>query len=302
MATRSVLLLATNKQKYLDFALNCAKSINIHNPGMPVYIATNIAAQQGYPGVQFVPVSDDQARLNIGTKVYLDQFIQTDETLFIDSDCLCYGNLNPVFDACQGHDVTVVGRLISRMEEWGPKSAAHGMENFGTDKFIIYNGGFYYIKKSITTTKIFNKARELFGNYDKYAFGRIQNGWENEEQVFAIAMVLHNQTPLKDDGKLMTDLYTDRRPRKLNVLTGARVLRNKGPHLTEARDRYPATFSPVILHFGGNNIGSYPYIAQSLLLKLHNWGLPVFLSSFITFVCMDIPFKTYHFIRRISKI
>ncbi len=291
-------MLATNKQKYLNFALNCAYSVKLHNPHIPVYIATNLAPPQGYPGVQFIGVSDDQAKLNIGTKVYLDQFIQTDETLFIDSDCLCYDNLDTVFDACRGHDVTVVGRLISRMDEWGPKSAAHGIDNFGTDKFIIYNGGFYYIKKSETTGLVFSKARELFADYDKYAFGRIQNGWENEEQVFAIALVLNNQTPITDDGKLMTDLYTDRRPGILNVLTGARLLKNNNHYLTEARDRYPTTFSPVVLHFGGNNIGSYPYISQSMLLKLNKWGLPVFLSSFITFVCMDIPFKTYHFIRR----
>jgi hypothetical protein len=301
MPDRSVILLATNQKKYLDFALNCAESVKLHNPGLPIYIATNIIPVDEYAGVSFIPVSEDVAKLNIAAKIHLDQLIQTEETLFIDSDCLCYGNLDPIFSACNGHNVTTVGRLISRREEWGPKSEEHGMKNFGTDKFIIYNGGLYYIKKTEVTDRIFEKARELYSNYDHYEFGRIQNNWINEEQVFAIAMVLNNETPVADNGLLMTDLYTDRRPSKLNVLTGDRLLRNPAYPLTEPRSWYPPVFSPVVLHFGGNAIRSYPYISQALLLKLNKIGVPVLLSSVIKYLLMDIPFKTYHLIRRYLK-
>ncbi|MES2428719.1 MAG: hypothetical protein V4560_17180 [Bacteroidota bacterium] len=301
MQDRSVILLATNQKKYLDFALNCAESIKLHNPGLPIFIATNIITDKEYRGVKFVPVSDEVAKLTIAAKIYLDQLIQTEETLFIDSDCLCYGNLDLIFNTCAGHNVTTVGRLISRGEEWGPKSAEHGMKNFGTDKFIIYNGGLYYIRKSDITNRIFEKARELYRKYDYYEFGRIKNGWVNEEQVFAIAMVLNNETPVADNGLLITDLYTDKRPRKLNVLTGNRLLRNFTYPLTEPRSWYPAVFSPVVLHFGGDAIRSYPYISQVLLLKLNKIGYPVVLSSVIKYLLMDISFKTYHFIRRYAN-
>jgi hypothetical protein len=223
MQERSVILLATNKQRYLNFAFNCARSIMLHNPGLPIFIATNIAPSEEYPGIKFVAVTDEQAKLNIAAKVYLDQLVQTDETLFIDSDCLCYGNLNELFGRCNGHNVTTIGRIFSTLDEWGPQGHASFLKFFGTEMHIIFNGGLYYIKKSVTTTRIFDKARELLNNYDDYGFHRIQNGWVNEEHLFGVAMVLNNETPIPDDAHFMTDLYTDWRPKKLNVLTVAKT-------------------------------------------------------------------------------
>jgi len=300
MATRSVLLLATNKPQYLKFALNCAESILLHNPGLPVYIATNIIPGKEFAGITFLQVSEDIAGLFIEAKLYLDTFLQTEETLFIDSDCICYGNLTPLFNACSGMDVTVIGRPVP-LEDYWRHEAGFAREEFSIDKSIIFTGAFYYIKKSALTHRIFERARQISTRYDEYGLARIQNKWKNEEELLSIAMVANKQHPIADDATLMTDFSTDRRPQLLNVLTGECVLRNPTQPANQHRSWYPEIYSPIVLHFGGSNINTYPYISQSVLIRLHKMGLPVVLSSAIVAVFIHFPFKTYHWLRRLVK-
>jgi hypothetical protein len=300
MASRSVLLLATNKRQYLKFAINCAESVKRHNPELPIFIATNIQPDKQVEGVRFLPVSGDIAKLYIEAKLYLDTFLQTEETLFIDSDCLCYGNLDPIFDACQGMDVTVIGRLIPLEKYWGTgdKGAEFARKEFSIDNAILFNGGFYYIKKTSLTKRIFDKARDISLRYDEYGFHRIKNRWKNEEDLLSIGMISNKQVPLKDTGEFMSDLSTDQKPKKLNVLTGERLLRNPSDKFAPARSEYPSLYSPLLLHFGGSNIRSYPYVSQRLLLKLFLSGIPVRLASLVVFMTIHIPFKTYHWLGR----
>ncbi|ASU36793.1 hypothetical protein [Mucilaginibacter xinganensis] len=300
MADRSVLLLATNKSEYLKFAINCAESIKLHNPGLPIFIATNIKPDKQIDGVTFLAVNDDVAKLYIEAKLYLDTYLQTEETLFIDSDCLCYDNLEPIFEACQGMDVTVIGRLTPLEKYWGTgdKGADYARSEFSIDNAILFNGGFYYIKKTALTKLIFDRAREISVRYDEYEFHRIKNKWKNEEDLLSIGMIANKQLPVKDTGEFMSDLSTDQKPNKLNVLKGERVLRNPANKFTPARSGYPPSYSPILVHFGGSNIKSYPYVSQRLLLKLFLSGLPVSLASLIVFLAVHIPYKTYHWIRR----
>jgi len=86
MTSRSVLLLATNKTQYLEFAINCAQSVKLHNPGLPLFIATNIQIDINISGVKFLYISEQLARLHIEAKLYLDTLLQTEETLFIDDN------------------------------------------------------------------------------------------------------------------------------------------------------------------------------------------------------------------------
>jgi len=300
MSDRSVILLATNKPEYLKFAINCAESIKIHNPGLKIFIVTNVRPNKDFSGIKFLSISDELAGLYIEAKLYLDTFLQTEETLFIDSDCLCYGNLAPIFEACRGMDVTVIGRLTPLEKYWGtgPKGAEFARKEFLIDNSILFNGGFYYIKKTAVAKRIFDRAREISAIYDEYGFHRIKNKWKNEEDLLSIGMIANKQIPIKDDGEFMTDLSTDQKPNTLNVLKGERVLRNPANKFVQERSWYPSTFSPIILHFGGSNIKSYPYISQSTLITLYKRGFSIAISSLIVNVFIHIPYKTYHGVRK----
>jgi hypothetical protein len=292
----SVITFATNKLSYIQFAMNCAQSILLWND-INIYIVSNLAfpiPRHLSSRVFVIPAKAEHVALGIGMKMYIDEYLQTENTLFIDSDCLCFGNLNAVFKASEGMDVTVAGNIVPAESWCGTEQAKTIKKYFGLDNLIRFNGGLYYIKKSEGTDSIFKKAQEIASKYDYYGFSRINNKWINEEGPLSIAMMLNGQYPISDDGNFMTDLYTDRRPRKMNVLTGTLLMRNPPYPSPDHRPWYPDTYSPLILHFGGNNINSYPYKSQRLLLKFYHMGIPTPLATALVNILIHLPYRSFH--------
>lgn len=295
----SVVTFATNKLSYLQLALNCARSILLYND-ISIYIVSNLnfaIPDTLKKNVFIIPPMPGHAEMGIGMKLHIDQYLQTQHSLFIDSDCLVYDNLNSIFAAAMGNDVSVAGNVTAAKNWCGDEQAETIKQNFGVDDLIRYNGGLYYLKKSDLTTKIFDKARAIGEKYDDYGFSRIGK-WINEEGPLAIAMMLNHQQPIPDDGQFMTDLFTDGRPNVLNVLTGDIKLINPAPPAAKHRPWYPAAYSPIILHFGGSSIKAYPYNAQVMLLKLNDMKLPVWVSSLLVTLFYNIPYKTYYWLRK----
>lgn len=296
----SVITFATNKFNYLQFAFNLARSILLRDD-ISIYIISNL----NYPvpielerNVFILPAKPEHAEMGIGMKLYMDEYLQTENSLFIDSDCICFGSLSKIFNDIKGQDVTVAGNMVNS-NLWCTQDQADVIyKEFNLNHLIRFNGGLYYIKKSKTTQLIFDKARTIANNYDEYGFGRIKNKWINEEIPLSVAMMIYQQLPLNDNGTYMTDLFTDHRPYKLNVLKGKRLLKNPA---VQHRYWYPALYSPIVLHFGGNNLFSYPYIAQIFLLKLNSIGFSVWISSALVSCFIHPLFRFYYFVKIFIK-
>jgi hypothetical protein len=259
------------------------------------YIVTNISAP--IPAdlkehVFLIESTPEHAAMGICIKLFTIDYVQTQHTLFIDADCLCYGDLTSIFEAANPMSVTVAGNIVP-VESWmGIKYKDEVKTCFRLDNVIRFNGGFYYIKNDRTAREIFSKAQDIHKQYD---YGYDSAGKQvNEEAQMSIAMTLNNQKPIPDNGTVMTDMFTDRRPQKLNVLTQTRVLKNPEASATFHRPWYPKQYSPVILHFGGANLNSYPYNSQKILLRLHRYGLPVWVATLFVDTVINIPYRTWH--------
>jgi lipopolysaccharide biosynthesis glycosyltransferase len=297
-ANYSVITFATAKSDYLQLAFNCARSILLFND-IKIYIVTNLTHKipaQLHDHIFFIPPKPEHITMGTGMKLYIDEYVQTEHTLFIDSDCLCFDSLEKIFSACTNMDISCAGTTVPAASWCGETQAKTIKENFGLDNLIRFNGALYYIKKSHIAHNIFDKARSIAHDYDKYGFSRINNKWINEEGPISIAMMLNQQLHMPDNGEYMTDLYTDRQP-ALNVLKGLRLLKNPSYGMPLHREWYPShNYSPVILHFGGSNLNTYPYIAQRWLLKLYNAGFPISLATGITNIFIDIPYHVLHWL------
>lgn len=78
MKDRSVLILGTNSKKYLNFAINCARSIRLYNPDLKIFVGTNIIPEKNTDAIDFIKIENDIAKLFIETKLYLDVFLKTE--------------------------------------------------------------------------------------------------------------------------------------------------------------------------------------------------------------------------------
>lgn len=290
----SVITFATGQTKYLQFALNCARSVLRFNE-IKFFIVTNskvnipISLKRNVCLIDVLPEHLDQGT---GIKLYIDQYLQTEYTLFIDSDCLCYASLKPAFDLFKGKNVSVVGNIVEAANWCGEEQAKTIFQTFGISKLTRFNGGIYYVSKSNESTKIFEKAREIALDYDHLGFQRIHQQWINEEILIAIAMMLYNELPVADNGFLMTDLYTDQHTSNLNVLTGFRQINNPDIGSKLHISWYSkGNLKPIIIHFGSSNLYRYPYLSQHILLKLKSKIVSTQLVSALTAILIHVPFK-----------
>jgi hypothetical protein len=292
----SVITFATNKPKYLAFAFTMARSVLLFND-IAIYIVSNLVSpipEDLSENVFIVPVKSGHAEKLIGIKIHLNEYIKTEHSLFIDSDCICYGNLSNIFSRCCDKSVSVAGRVVKSIEWCSEENARTIKENFGIDQLIRFNGGLYYLRKSELTNRIFEKVRAIADNYDQLGFSRIGESI-NEEGPISVAMMLYEQRPIPDNGSFMTDLFTDRMP-DLNVLTGRRFLKNPPTGMPRHRSWYPSIYSPVIIHFGGGTLTTYPYNSQRLLLILHSAGCPSFLAAALVSIFINVPYYTYRWL------
>jgi hypothetical protein len=267
----------------------------IYTITLSIYIATNIPVKKNYRGITFLHIKEEIAKLNIETKLYLDTFLQTEETLYIDADSLCYGSLYPIFDACRSMDVTVLGKSIALEDYWGIEGSKFAKTEFGIDQSILFNGGLYFLKKNSVTTKIYDKARKISEKYDEYGFTRIQNNWKNEEELVSISMISNGQRPINHDGEFVANSLPFKNYKNINILTG--TIRLNQINDSESQN----TRNPILLHFGGKNIDSYLYRLQITLLKFNRIRIPKNLTYFLVDISMNIPYKLYRLIKDTGK-
>lgn len=298
-ADYSVITFATSKSSYVKFALNCARSVLRCND-IKFYIVSDFAFKvpvEIEKKVSIIAAHPTHLDQGTGIKLYIDQYLQTKYTLFIDADCLCYGSLQSAFTVFKGKNVSVAGNMVKTADWCGEEQAKTIYKTFGITRLARFNGGIYYIFKSDRSAKIFEKVREIALDYDYLGFQRIHDNWINEEILISIAMALYKEPPVADNSILMTDLFTDQHTSKLNVLTGYREINN--PVAASARHRrwYPkGKLKPLIIHFGSGNLYRYPYISQHFLLKLKSKNIHPRIASILTTLFIHIPYKSKYWV------
>jgi len=257
-----ILTIGTGSKLYVDMAVNLAMSfIQWHKntnivfqivTDQPQFIPPDIVDK-----IQVITVQKDEIGIGFSSKLHLDKLASEGQTLFIDSDCLIFENLEPLFNLFKGHAVTVVGDYISEGEWFG--NVKEVCLQFNVPHFPKFNGGIYYLEKGEKATEIYTTAREIEKRYDEIGFVRLRNR-PNDEVIMALAMQLHQQKPIIDDGTIMSDPQACPGGYKIDIISGKRLLINPpAPHLLH-QAWYPfERVSPAIVHFLGYYTNHYPY-------------------------------------------
>lgn len=268
---RSVLTIATGKVSYLNMAANLARSFFWWHPNEEIsfYLATD--HPEKIPSdvrakAHIIDIAPNQYGTGFTPKLYLDQLAPTARTLFIDADCLITGNLLPVFEKFSGKAVSVVGGYIADGEWFG--DIASICQHYKVAALPKFNGGIYYVEKGETASKVYHTARELEPQYDTIGFRRLRNK-PNDEVLVALAMALHGQKVVADDGTIMSDPQACPGKVTIDVLRGYSHLTNPAAPHPQHQHWYPfEQVKPVVVHFLGGHTSTYPYTREVLKLKL----------------------------------
>lgn len=267
---KQVITIASGKKYYLDLALHLYYSFVLHHQhsGINFIIVTDIAITEEPITKHLLTIKTvDPGELGIGfsSKLQLDKLAPEGQTLFIDSDCLIFGDLTGIFDKFKGKSVSVVGGYILEGEWFG--DIKNILKQFNLSRIPKFNGGIYYLEKGEKATQVYQRAREIEQQYDEIGFKRLRNR-PNDEVIMALAMAQLNEEPLIDDGTIMSDPLCCQAPYYLDVIKGSAFMENPPPPNKLHQDWYPfQKVSPKIVHFLGYYTEHYPYKKEVFRLR-----------------------------------
>ncbi|MDB5086968.1 MAG: hypothetical protein JWR09_962 [Mucilaginibacter sp.] len=291
---RQIITIATGKKLYLDLAVNLARSFLLWHKGsdivfqlvtdLPDLIPGNIK-----PDISVIGIETGEIGRGFSTKLHLDKLVSDGQTLFIDSDCLVYQNLDFVFRRFSGKAVSVVGNYISKGEWFG--DVRQVCRYFGIKHMPKFNGGVYYLEKGDTASAVYQTAREIEKNYDKIGFVRLRNR-PNDEVILSVAMELHRQEPVPEDGSIMAEFVNFRSGVKSDLLRGVAELYNSPGH-KHYQPGWPLSIAhPAIVHFLGDHNQKLPYLKEAMLLNYLYAGNGSELTARVkTYLGITIPYR-----------
>lgn len=267
---RSVITIATSKKPYVDMACNLAMSFLLWNDTDNIRFVLVTDCPQFIPGklksrITVTTVAPGELGEGFSTKLHMDKFANAGQNLFIDADCLVYGDLSHAFDAFAGKAVSVVGYKRYSGEDIGfCTDIAKVMANTSINYYIMLCGSVYYFEKNKLATQVFDYARNLLPSYHQIGLVSLR-GRENEEPLIAIAMAKFNQEPVNDTGLIKADrMYYEFL--ETNVVKGkARLWNTDKIPVPEYSTLKLAT--PAIVHFNAHYAESYEYESEVIRLK-----------------------------------
>ena len=299
---KSIFTIATGSEVYLRYAFNLARSFALHNDieQTSFHVVTDLrcAPPTDLSFVRTIALPSEITNKGLSTKLYLDVLAPTESSLFLDSDCLVFRDLRFVFDRFRGHAISVVGMAVADGNWCGPSAAAL-CSKFGFASMPRFNGGLYYLEKGALAASVYQTARQLQSQYDILGFHR-HRGWINEEPLVSLAMAIHSQISIADDGSILSDLAAGLEHTDLDVLDGRSVLYNPPP--PSARHKWwqstRGAYSPAVIHFADG----YPYNRESFKLALKSTTpLPYDTIGVLAFLRYTAPYLTKNAIKSILR-
>ncbi|RYE40129.1 MAG: hypothetical protein EOP48_25025 [Sphingobacteriales bacterium] len=300
---KNVITIATGKQLYIDMAVNLARSFLLwNNPDEisfyivtdhPQYVPDDIKQR-----IKIYQISPGELGEGFSSKLHLDRLAPEGQTLFIDSDCLVFGNIDSIFTRFKGHSVSVVGKYINDTEWFG--NIKEICAKFGIPHLVKFNGGIYYLEKGDAANAVYSTARKLEREYDEIGFIRLRNK-PNDEVIMALSMQLHNQPPVEEDGTIMGEFVNFQSGFKGDIFAGKAALYNTPGHEKYQKDWPLKLGTPLIVHFLGDHTNIYPYITFKKQLELISKGQSAGMAKAISFVSVSLPWLSKFYLKEILR-
>ena len=194
--TKGFITIATGKEEYYILARNLLRSYRrFCREPLPFAI---LADRENEYTAEFddVLIFPDGASNSYLDKLRLAEFAPYDTTIFIDADCLAFGDLNVLFEHfADADDFSCFGRVLPLDD----KTGWFEYQNLGDLKekvsYVVgLHGGIYYMRKSDTSRQVMADAMRFIPDYQKYGFrGKFALG---DEPLVALSMAVNHCRPI----------------------------------------------------------------------------------------------------------
>ena len=265
MPSRGFVTIATGSEKYFHMAyiLLLSYRLSTSDP-MPFAVITD--KQNKYTAAFDKVVLLEHAACTYNDKLELPLLAPYDETIFIDADCIAFGDLNRYWDCFEGaSDFSCFGSKfpIESGRGWYTREGAGKYRNqvpYG----VHLHGGIYFIRRSTTCEELHRIAHDIAAHYKEYQFRLFQQ--PADEPILALSMALVNCVPAPVE-RWQLAWYMESRNIK------ADFFRHQLSYSRMQNGELCSFDSCVLMHFGTGHINSPLYLMESRkVLFLHRHG------------------------------
>lgn len=194
--TKGFVTIATGKEEYYMLAVNLLNSYH-YFCSEPLSFAVLSDRENEYTK-QF----DDTVIMGNPHYSYLDKlemykYLPYDVNIFIDADCLAYGDLNKLFDFFKdADDFSCFGRVLPLDDKTGWFEYKNLGELKDRVSYVVgLHGGIYYMKKGLKCESVFKSSLEFAQNYNSFKFkGKFDT--PGDEPLAALSMAVHGCRPI----------------------------------------------------------------------------------------------------------
>lgn len=195
--TKGFVTIATGKEQYYKIAQNLLRSYR-YTTKSPLPFAILCEEENEYTKDFDVVKIYPKVTRSYLDKVEMFELLPFDINIFIDADCLCFRDINRLFDIFEdADDFCCYGRVLPLDD----KTGWFEYENLSEDlqKQIDYvvglHGGIYYMRKTQKCRSVFETAKKFTENYSEYKFkGNFDS--PGDEPVVALSMAVNKCKPI----------------------------------------------------------------------------------------------------------
>jgi hypothetical protein len=298
-----VVTIASGPRRYIDMAIALRRSIRVHNPGAPVTLVTDAAAAAD-PAVRSafdaVKAFADATVHPLLQKLCVDLYADHEHTLYIDADCLVFGDLGVVVERLRGagsFSPVAYGEPVTRETTHHPETPDPriALEALGIERYPVVHSGVFYFDRSETARRVFEESRRILGLRERLGFRRFGSAPIADEPLMGMAMAHAGLEGFRHDdagpGERLISTVEGETPglATLNVLAG--------PGWFTWRGR--VRVSPIILHYILDAKNHYHYARE--MERLSRPGRARGLALHLGALRRWLPLKAAHYARRLAE-
>lgn len=192
---RLVLTVGRGKPKYAEMALGLGRSLSLIGDDTPRAVTTDLPHHSWTK--HFQQIIPPKAKRSALDKLLGLELTDADAILAIDSDCLAFRRLDPIFDYCKGKGFAIVGHHRSE-GMWHGANVADVCKDLGVSQIPSFNGGLIYYERTPQTQDLIEEMKRIEREFDQTGFERFRGG-ASEEICVLLAMMK------KDFGEVIPD-------------------------------------------------------------------------------------------------
>lgn len=197
--THGFITIATGDVQYYKMAENLLRSYRRFSKApLPFAILADRMNEYTaeFDDVQLMP----HAHRNYLDKLEMFGLLPYDVNIFVDADCLAYGDMNRLFDIFgDANDFSCFGRVLPLDDTTGWFEYKNlGKLQQKVSYVVGLHGGIYYMRKTERCKAVLETARELVADYEEYQFkGNFTT--PGDEPLVALSMAINGCKPIPHD-------------------------------------------------------------------------------------------------------